>query len=44
LLKDKVTSPNGTTIAGIAKLEEGGVRDSFIKATEAAYKKAKKLS
>ena len=44
LLKDKVTSPNGTTIAGIAKLEEGGVRDSFIKAMEAAYKKAKKLS
>jgi len=39
ILKDKVTSPNGTTIAGIAKLEEGRVRDSFIKAMKASYKK-----
>ena len=39
LLKDKVTSPNGTTIAGIAKLEEGKVRDSFIKAMRASYEK-----
>jgi len=44
ILKDKVTSPNGTTIAGLAKLEEGGVRDSFIKAMEASYQRAKKLS
>jgi pyrroline-5-carboxylate reductase len=44
ILKDKVTSPNGTTIAGITKLEEGGVRDSFIKAMEASYERAKKLS
>ncbi len=44
ILKDKVTSPAGTTIAGLAKLEEGGVRDSFIKAMEASYKRAKKLS
>jgi len=44
ILKDKVTSPNGTTIAGITKLEEGGVRDSFIKAMEASYQRAKKLS
>ncbi|MBL0686399.1 MAG: pyrroline-5-carboxylate reductase [Sulfurospirillum sp.] len=43
ILKDQVTSPNGTTIAGIAKLEEGGVRDSFIKAMKASYKKTKKL-
>jgi pyrroline-5-carboxylate reductase len=41
LLKDKVTSPKGTTIAGLAKLEEGGVRDSFIKAMEACYERAK---
>ena len=40
ILKDKVTSPAGTTIAGTAKLEEGKVRDSFIKATEAAFSKA----
>lgn len=43
ILKDKVTSPAGTTIAGIAKLEEGGVRDSFIKAMQASYERAKKL-
>ncbi|MDD3325010.1 MAG: pyrroline-5-carboxylate reductase [Sulfurospirillaceae bacterium] len=44
LLKDKVMSPAGTTAAGYAKLEEGRVRDSFIKALEASYKRAKKLS
>jgi len=44
ILKDKVTSPNGTTIAGIAALEEGGVRDSFIKAMRAAYEKAQNLT
>ncbi len=44
LLKDKVTSPNGTTIAGIAKLEEGRVRDSFIKAMSASYEKTKEMS
>ncbi len=43
LLKDKVTSPNGTTIAGIAKLEEGKVRDSFIKAMKASYEKTKEM-
>ena len=43
LLKDKVTSPNGTTIAGIAKLEEGKVRDSFIKAMRASYEKTKDI-
>ncbi len=43
ILKDKVTSPNGTTIAGIAKLEEGRVRDSFIKAMRASYEKTKDM-
>lgn len=43
LLKDKVMSPAGTTAAGYAKLEEGKVRDSFIKAMKASYKKAKEL-
>ena len=37
LLKDKVMSPGGTTAAGYAALEEGGVRDSFIKAMERCY-------
>lgn len=40
IIKDSVMSPGGTTAQGIAKLEEGGVRDSFIKAIEAAYLKA----
>ncbi|MDX1809660.1 MAG: pyrroline-5-carboxylate reductase [Sulfurospirillaceae bacterium] len=43
ILKDQVTSPNGTTIAGIAALEEGAVRDSFIKAMRASYEKARKM-
>lgn len=43
ILKDKVTSPKGTTIAGITKLEEGKVRDSFIKAMEASYKRTKEI-
>jgi len=43
MLKDKVTSPKGTTIAGLAALEEGGVRDAFIKAIKASYERSKKL-
>ena len=43
LLKDKVTSPGGTTAAGAAKLEEGKVRDAFIKAMEACYKRTQEL-
>lgn len=43
LLKDKVMSPAGTTVAGYKKLEEGKVRDSFIKAMEASYERAKEL-
>lgn len=44
LLKDKVMSPAGTTVAGYRKLEEGRVRDSFIKAMEASFERAKELS
>ena len=44
ILKDKVMSPAGTTAAGYAKLEEGKVRDSFIKAMEASYERAKGFS
>lgn len=42
--KDKVTSPSGTTIEGIHKLEEGGFRSSAISAVEAATKRSKELS
>lgn len=41
LLKDAVMSPGGTTAAGYAALEEGKVRDSFIKAVTKAYERAK---
>jgi len=40
IIKDSVMSPGGTTSAGYAKLEEGAVRDSMIKAINAAYSKA----
>jgi pyrroline-5-carboxylate reductase len=42
-LKDMVTSPGGTTIAGIAALEDGAFRGSVIKAVEAAWKRAGEL-
>ena len=43
-LKDMVTSPGGTTIAGLAALEDGAFRSSVIKAVEAAWKRAGELS
>jgi pyrroline-5-carboxylate reductase len=43
-LKDKVTSPGGTTIAGIAELEAGGVRSALIRAVDAAARRSRELS
>ncbi|NEP18418.1 MAG: pyrroline-5-carboxylate reductase, partial [Leptolyngbya sp. SIO4C1] len=42
-LKDRVASPGGTTIAGIACLEELGLRFSLIEAVKAASKRAQEL-
>jgi len=42
-LKDMVTSPGGTTIAGIAALEECAFRSTVIKAVEAAWKRSIEL-
>ena len=43
-LKDMVASPSGTTIAGIAALEEGAFRSTVIGAVEAAWKRANELA
>jgi len=42
-LKDMVTSPGGTTIAGITALENGAFRGTVIKAVEAAWKRSLEL-
>lgn len=42
-LKDMVCSPGGTTIEGVAALEEGGFRSAIIRACDANYQKNKKL-
>jgi len=42
-LKDMVTSPGGTAIAGIATLEAGGLRTTLINAVEAATRRSKEL-
>ena len=42
-LKDRVTSPGGTTIAGIAALEKSGFRSALISAVQSAYQRSQEL-
>jgi pyrroline-5-carboxylate reductase len=42
-LKDQVTSPGGTAIAGLHTLEAGGLRTTLINAVETATRRAKEL-
>ena len=42
-LKDAVTSPGGTTIAGLHALERGGLRGILMNAVEAATERAREL-
>jgi pyrroline-5-carboxylate reductase len=43
LLRDQVTSPGGTTIAGLEELESGGLRSALISAVRAATERSRQL-
>ena len=42
-LRDMVTSPGGTTIAGLHELEKGNLRATLMNAVEAATNRSKEL-
>jgi pyrroline-5-carboxylate reductase len=43
-LRESVTSPGGTTIAGIRELEQAGVRAAFLNAIQAAMNRGRELA
>jgi len=43
LLREMVTSPGGTTIAGLAELERAGLRSAVMEAVRAATGRAREL-
>ena len=44
VLKDRVASPAGTTIAGLLELESSGVRGAFMRAVKNAAQRSKELA
>ncbi|MER3459834.1 MAG: pyrroline-5-carboxylate reductase, partial [candidate division GAL15 bacterium] len=43
-LRRRVTSPGGTTIAGLGVLEEHGVRGALVEAVQRAAQRARELA